>query len=166
MLPRLNDLMRHNIHLQLVTVNSIFELTQSRRQSRLSDQLRGLAFSVYSQSQRPLRYQRDCKTLTGFGPASSAEQYLKKNNAKAEHVGHLYCPSYVLSPLPVKKKTASEVEEGGERSATVLFCNYFLSEDQVHFSFVFSRPIETLNLYLFSCSIGFWQLVVMIEVSF
>ena len=36
--------------------------------------------SVYTQSQRPLAFNTSTKTLTGFGPASSAERYLKVIN--------------------------------------------------------------------------------------
>jgi hypothetical protein len=60
----------------LFQFQSIFELSQSKRQCRMPGMMRGLAFSVYSQAQRPLRYQRDCKTLTGFGSASLSEKYL------------------------------------------------------------------------------------------
>ena len=130
MLPHLNDLLRHNIYLQLVSVQSIFELSQSKRNCRMPGIMRGLAFSVYSQAQRPLRYQRDCKTLTGFGSASLSEKYLKVNEAKAKYFSHLHCPAFVLSPPPIKKKTSSETDASCERGASVLFCNYFLSEDQ------------------------------------
>ena len=130
MLPHLNDILRHNIFLQLVSVQSIFELSQSKRNSRMPGVLRGLAFSVYSQAQRPLRYQRDCKTLTGFGSASLSEKYLKMNEAKAKYVTQLHCPAFVLSPPPIKKKSASETDVLSDRGASVLFCNYFLSEDQ------------------------------------
>ena len=131
MLPHLSEMLRHNIFLQLVSVQSIFELSQSKRQCRMPGMMRGLAFSVYSQAQRPLKYQRDCKTLTGFGSASLSERYLKSNDPKAKYMTHLHCPAFVLSPPPIKKKTASEADASSERGASVLFCNYFLSEDQV-----------------------------------
>jgi mediator of RNA polymerase II transcription subunit 13 len=130
MLPHMTDLLRQNVFLQIVSVQSLFELSQSKRNSRMPSVLRGLAFSVYSQAQRPLRYLRDCKTLTGFGSASLSEKYLKMNEAKAKHVSQLHCPPFVLSPLPIKKKSAAETDGLSDRGASVLFCNYFLSEDQ------------------------------------
>ena len=130
MLPHLSDILRSNIYLQLVSVQSIFELSQSKRNSRMPGLLRGLAFSVYSQAQRPMRYLRDCKTLTGFGSASLSEKYLQMNEPKAKYVSHLHGPAFVLSPPSIKKKSASENDPLSDRGASVLFCNYFLSEDQ------------------------------------
>ena len=45
--------------------------------SRSHHLLRSLCMSLYTQSQRPLNFNTSTKTLTGFGPASSAERYLK-----------------------------------------------------------------------------------------
>ena len=85
-----------------------------------------------------MQYQKDCKTLTGFGPASGCERYLKVNEAKARLVRHLYQPAFVLAPPPAKTASAVEatnptaVNTDPERSTSaVLFVNYCLSEDQV-----------------------------------
>ena len=99
---------------------------------RRPDALRGHAFSVYAQVARPMQYQKDCKTLTGFGPASGSERYMKVNESKAKLVRHLYQPAFVLAPPPNKKASAVEatIQSTEERASAVLFVNYCLSEDQ------------------------------------
>ena len=133
MLPLLNDVLKHNIYLQLVSLEGVLEATQSKHQSQMPNVLRGLAFSVYSQVQRTLQFTRDCKTLTGFGPGSSSEKYLKtEGSEKAKIVRQLNCPAYVLALPSIKKRTSAESSADSEKGCTssVLFCNYFLSEDQ------------------------------------
>ena len=133
MLPVLNDMLKNNIYLQVVSLEGVLEATQSKHQSQMPSVLRGLAFSVYSQVQRSLQFTRDCKTLTGFGPGSSTEKYLKmEGNDKAKIVRQLNCPAYVLALPPIKKRTSADNSADSEKGCTssVLFCNYFLSEDQ------------------------------------
>ena len=133
MLPLLNDVLKHNIYLQLVSLEGVLEATQSKHQSQMPSVLRGLAFSVYSQVQRNLQFTRDCKTLTGFGPGSGAEKYLKnEGKEKAKMVRQLNCPAYVLALPSIKKRTSTDNSADSEKGCTssVLFCNYFLSEDQ------------------------------------
>ena len=132
LIPTMGDTLKNNITLQLVSLDSILELGQSQRHSRMSSVMRGLAFSVFSQARRPLQYQRDCKTLTGFGPASSTEKYLKIEDQKAKFVRQLHSPAFILAPPSLKKKAASDSEAFGSTSekSSVLFVNYCLSEDQ------------------------------------
>ena len=133
MLPLLNDGMKHNIHLQLVSLEGVLEATQSKHQSQMPNVLRGLAFSVYSQVQRNLHFTKECKTLTGFGPGSGSEKYLKTVGIdKAKMVRQLNCPAYVLALPSIKKRTSADNSADSEKGCTssVLFCNYFLSEDQ------------------------------------
>ena len=133
MLPLLNDMLKHNIYLQLVSLEGVLEATQSKHQSQMPSVLRGLAFSVYSQVHRTLHFTRDCKTLTGFGPGSNAEKYLKTDGIeKAKMVRQLNCPAYVLALPSIKKRTSADNSADSEKGCTssVLFCNYFLSEDQ------------------------------------
>jgi mediator of RNA polymerase II transcription subunit 13 len=132
-LPHLPDNVRNNIHLQLISVESIFQLSQLQSPVRRPDTLRGLAFSVYTQAAKPMQYQKDCKTLTGFGPASGSERYMAANEAKTKLVRHLHQPTHVLAPPPAKKKASMEADTASaanERTSTVLFVNYCLSEDQ------------------------------------
>ena len=132
MLPNISDTLKNNISLQLVSLDSIMDLSQSANNARMPNVMKGLAFSVFSQARKPLQYVRECKTLTGFGPASSAEKYLKIQENKAKFVRHLHNPAFVLAPSNLKKKAGSDSEAFGssnERSS-VLFVNYCLSEDQ------------------------------------
>ena len=97
-----------------------------------SKNLSKLLFLLSLLNYRPLQYVRECKTLTGFGPASSVEKYLKTNEDKSKFMRRLHSPAFVLAPSNLKKKIGSDSEAFGssnERSS-VLFVNYCLSEDQ------------------------------------
>ncbi len=151
--PVLPEALRNNIFLQTVSLESIFEVTESPARATAPKALRGMAFSVYSQAQRPMVYGKDCKTLTGFGPASNAERFFKDHEERTKLVRYLHQPPFVLAPPPGKKKLSDSSEAGGggggsssnsasnanssstqpssaERSPTVLYVNYCLSEDQ------------------------------------
>jgi len=132
-LPNLPESLRHNVHLQTISLESILELSQSQAKANSPQLTKGLAFSVYSQVQRPMIYGKDCKTLTGFGPASNAERFLKSHEDKLKLVRYLHQPAYVLAPPPAKKKVDNDSSNSSastlERSTT-LFVNYCLSEDQ------------------------------------
>ena len=132
MLPNINDTLKANISLQLVSLESILEVTQSHQHNRMPSMMRGLAFSVFSQARKPVQYQRECKTLTGFGPASKSEKYLKENEATAKFIRHLHSPTFVLAPPTIKKKLGSDSDAFGssQERSSVLFVNYCLSEDQ------------------------------------
>lgn len=106
-------------------------MTQGNEHARNPSVMRGLAFSAFSQARKPLHYQRECKTLTGFGPASSSEKYLKIHEDKAKFVRQMHTPAFVLSNVALKKK-ANDSEAFGNSSerSSVLFVNYCLSEDQ------------------------------------
>jgi len=151
LLPHFKAQLRDNIFLQLISLDSVLELGQVKSQAKMPNVMRGLAFSVFSQAQRVMTYQTDCKTLTGFGPGSSCERFLKGAPEKQSHSRALHNPRYVLAVPPVFKRkgfmsgedmsfenkgTVSGMGDrgfGGSPSvvnAGVLFVNYFLSEDQ------------------------------------
>ncbi len=138
-IPSLPDGLRNNIFLQTISLESIFELSESPTRETAPKALRGLAFSVYSQARKPLIYGKDCKTLTGFGPASNAKRFFKVNEAKTNLVRYLNQPPFVLAPPPVKKRLAdnSDVSTSSttsssttDRSSNTLYINYCLNEDQ------------------------------------
>ena len=60
--------------------SSIF--TRPSQVSRSSHLLRQLCMSVYTQAMKPNNFNNNAKTLTGFGPASCADRYLKSVDAK------------------------------------------------------------------------------------
>ena len=133
MIPNISDTLKNNISVQMVSLDSILDLGQTQNNARMPSIMKGLAFSVFAQARKPLQYVKECKTLTGFGPASSVEKYLKLNESKkAKFVRHLHSPPYVLAPSNLKKKTGSDSEAFGSSNekSSVLFVNYCLSEDQ------------------------------------
>jgi mediator of RNA polymerase II transcription subunit 13 len=139
-----SDSLRQSLYLQTISLESIYSVTgETRREaasnlsspgstsgSRATSLLRDLCMSVYTQSQRPLAFNTSTKTLTGFGPASSAERYLKGIEQKPELVKHLYTPPFVLALPSQKNKKTSDAEEA--QRSTVLFVTYCLSDDQRH----------------------------------
>ena len=52
MLPNISETLKNNISLQVVSLESILEIGQSQNASRMPNQMRGLAFSVFSQARR------------------------------------------------------------------------------------------------------------------
>ena len=56
--------------------------TRPPRVSRSAHLLKQLCMSVYTQAMRPNSFNSQAKSLTGFGPASAADRYLKSVNAK------------------------------------------------------------------------------------
>merc|ERR1719357_1509875 len=139
-----SDSLRQSIYLQTISMESIYSisgevqrglfshppLSARGNMSRANHLLRGLCMSIYTQSQRPLTFNTSTKTLTGFGPASSAERYLKGIEQKPELVKHLYTPPFVLALPSQKNKKTSDAEEA--QRSTVLFVTYCLSDDQRH----------------------------------
>ena len=67
LLPHFKAGLRDNIFLQLVSMESVLELGLGVHQAKTPNVMRGLAFSVFSQAQRIMTYQTDCKTHTGTG---------------------------------------------------------------------------------------------------
>ena len=139
-----NDTLRQSLYLQTISLESIYTVTgETRREgattfttpgstagSRGTSLLRDLCMSVYTQSQRPLAFNTSTKTLTGFGPASAAERYLKGIEQKPDLVKHLYTPPFILAMPSQKSKKTSDAEEA--QRSTVLFVTYCLSADQQH----------------------------------
>ncbi|CAG0914144.1 unnamed protein product [Notodromas monacha] len=99
---------------------------------------KSLAFSVFSQCRMMLNHTQTVKSLTGFGPAASADTFLK---AVTKEVGKMVSPypmlnpSYVLAAVKDKQwQTAESVMSscGGKNDMmnSVLYVTYCLSEDQ------------------------------------
>jgi len=143
MLPHISsETLRHSLYLQTISLDSIFKITgtpsnpvrQKAEDVRASNTLRNLSLSVYTQSHRSLNINNNTKTLTGFGPASAAERYVKAMDTKDQNLSHLYVAPYILAPPPVKSKKTGDSESFGasKESSTVLFVNYCLTDDQRH----------------------------------
>ncbi|XP_047739393.1 mediator of RNA polymerase II transcription subunit 13-like isoform X2 [Hyalella azteca] len=136
MLDFLPQHMQANVHVQIISLESIVELAADTHNiSRQSDQLKCLAFSVFTQCRRFLTHTNSVRSLTGFGPASVYDNFLKPRDPNEEEevrAPYPVCsPPYILAS--VKENNHKEAEEalGAPREkSTVLHCTYCLSEDQ------------------------------------
>lgn len=70
---------RVNLHVQIVSLESILELTTSKREKHI-DTIRAQALSVFSQCRRLMSHISNVKSLTGFGPAANADLFLKSKD--------------------------------------------------------------------------------------
>lgn len=138
MLEGLSESMQQNVYLQILSLESILELaSDSHDRSRHIDQLKSLAFSVFMQCRRTLTHNPIVKSLTGFGPASVYDEFLKSKDPAAEEKRlapyHIFSPAYILAPIKESRGTSKEAQEalGDPREkSTILNCTYCLSEDQ------------------------------------
>ncbi|KAG7169044.1 Mediator of RNA polymerase II transcription subunit 13-like [Homarus americanus] len=140
MLEGLPENMQNNVYLQIVSLESILELaSDSHDRSRHIDQLKSLAFSVFMQCRRTLSHNAVVKSLTGFGPASVYDGFLKPKEAslaveeKRLAPYHIFSPAYILAPIKESRGTYKEAQEAlgvPQEKSTILNCTYCLSEDQ------------------------------------
>ena len=79
---RIPDNIRQSVYLQTVNLETVYSLGDTTDITRSTHLLRQLCLSVYTQAMRPNSFNNLAKTLTGFGPASAAERYLKSIDAK------------------------------------------------------------------------------------
>lgn len=81
---------RAHLHVQIVSLESILELTTSKREKHI-DTIRAQALSVFSQCRRLMSHTSNIKSLTGFGPAANADLFLKSKDVICYfiHVGLL-----------------------------------------------------------------------------
>jgi mediator of RNA polymerase II transcription subunit 13 len=70
---------RVNLHVQIVSLESILELTTSKRENHINT-IRAQALSVFSQCRRLMSHISNVKSLTGFGPAANADLFLKSKD--------------------------------------------------------------------------------------
>ncbi|ELU05357.1 hypothetical protein CAPTEDRAFT_103103 [Capitella teleta] len=126
MIAGLPAMLRENTQLQIVPLRSLVDV----HREGASQALKSLCLSVYSQSRRLLKYSIAGTSLTGFGPAASAETLLKQREAEKFAAFNLYTPPFILTRERKKLQlTETSIVEKTEKSG-VLFCGYCLSEDQ------------------------------------
>lgn len=122
---------RSSINFQIISQESIMELSCNRNRLRLSDEMRCLSLSVFSQCRRFLGHTNNIKSLTGFGTAANVEQFLKNKDEKNRCFYKLYTPPYILAQ---NEKKTENTETFGitsiEQQCSVMYCSYCLSEDQ------------------------------------
>ncbi|XP_055601869.1 mediator of RNA polymerase II transcription subunit 13 isoform X2 [Uranotaenia lowii] len=122
---------RSNISVQLISLENILELGRSRNRLRLSDHMRCQALSIFSQSRRYMQHMNNVKSLTGFGTAANADQFIKNKDEKNRAAYKLYTPPYVLAKLSEKKENSESFGQPSiKQQCSVMYCSYCLSEDQ------------------------------------
>lgn len=125
----LPDSMRNNVHLQMISIESIMSNDKDFRNISKHCQLKELAFSVFSQCKQQLFIQSNIKSLTGLGPAASFELFLKNKNPMS-HFTQLYTTPYILAPMKDKQTELGEMFGDRREKSQILFCCYCLTEDQ------------------------------------
>ncbi|XP_058124920.1 mediator of RNA polymerase II transcription subunit 13 [Anopheles coustani] len=122
---------RSNISVQIISLESILELGRARNRLRLSDHMRCLALSVFSQSRKYLAHMNTVKSLTGFGTAANAEQFMKNKDDKNRVPYRLYTPPYVLAKSCEKSENTEAFGKTSlKQQCSIMYCSYCLSEDQ------------------------------------
>ncbi|CAL1546108.1 unnamed protein product [Lymnaea stagnalis] len=111
----------NNLSLQLVPLRTILEHKDSANKLQT---LKSVAFSVFTSCKWNLGHSIMGRSLTGFGPAAAAEQYLKR---KGPESFKLYSPPFILAST---KSRQNQIMEAKTDMQTIIFCGYCLSEDQ------------------------------------
>lgn len=152
-LSSLPDSVKSNISIQIIAQESILELGKDRNINRWSDHMRNLALSVFTQSYRYLSHTNTVKSLTGFGTAAVAEEFLKSKDEKNRLPLKLYTPPYILSTRHAKSEN---VENFGQtileqQCTSIMYCCYCLSEDQ---SMLLTVITDERGEFLENCAIN------------
>ncbi|CAB3370318.1 Hypothetical predicted protein [Cloeon dipterum] len=125
-LNRAPEHIRAHLNVQIVSLESIVELTTAKREKHI-DTIRAQALSVYLQCRRLISHISNVKSLTGFGPAANADLFLKEKDDKNRAPYRIFMPPYVLGQTKDKSESNSERQQ---EKTSVMYCNYCLSEDQ------------------------------------
>lgn len=131
-LSAIPESIRSSVNYQILSQETVLELSSNRNRLRLSDEMRCLALRVFSQCRRFLSHTNNIKSLTGFGTAANIEQFLKSKDEKNRNFYKLYTPPYILAAQHERKSenTESFGTTNNDQHCSVLYCSYCLSEDQ------------------------------------
>lgn len=142
-----------NITLKIISQDSILELDKSRDIARWSDHMRNLALSVFTQSNRFLQHNNGVKSLTGFGTAASAEEFMKTKDEKNRAPVKLYTPPYILSTRHAKSENVENFGQNTieQQCTSIMYCCYCLSEDQ---SMLLAVITDERGEFLENCAIN------------
>ncbi|XP_064647452.1 mediator of RNA polymerase II transcription subunit 13-like isoform X2 [Lineus longissimus] len=127
MVESLPETMRDHVQLQVVPLQSILDHNGEMRQLQL---LKSVAFSVYTQCTQTMHHTYMGRSLTGFGPAASADAFLKVKEADKAGPTKLFSPPFIIA---AQKDHQSQLAEScGEikERCGILMVSYCLSEDQ------------------------------------
>ena len=142
---RIPDNIRQSVYLQTVSLETVYSVGDTTDITRSTHLLRQLCLSVYTQAMRPNNFNNLAKTLTGFGPASAAERYLKSIDAKVsveilcegrggilsllslqdqvvQVYKHLYCPPFILAPPSQRSKKTGDSDTERSTVSDLLVC--------------------------------------------
>lgn len=129
MLKFIPENVRNNVHVQLLSMDSIMGGNKDFRNISRQNQLKELSFSIYSQCKQQLIFQPNVKSLTGLGPAASFDAFLKDKDITYNKT-QLYTTPFILAPLKDKQTELGEMFGDRREKSQILFCCYCLSEDQ------------------------------------
>ncbi|XP_076344543.1 mediator of RNA polymerase II transcription subunit 13-like isoform X2 [Tachypleus tridentatus] len=130
MLKFVPEHIQNNILLQMIRLDSVLGFGKSEVRSIQQDELKALAFSVFSQCPRLVVHQPGIKSLTGFGPAASKELFLKTKDERNSGLYRLHSPPFILAPLKDKQTELGEMFGDRQEKSNILYCTYCLVEDQ------------------------------------
>ncbi|XP_054167934.1 mediator of RNA polymerase II transcription subunit 13-like [Oppia nitens] len=128
-LRHIPDSLKSHIHLQLISLDSLLSYGKDPNGASQQDQLKELAFSVFSQCRQQIVHQSNVKSLTGFGPAAMFELFLKSKDPSS-NVNRIYAPPFILAPLKDKQTELGEMFGDRREKSQILYCCYCLTEDQ------------------------------------
>lgn len=152
-LTAIPESIRTNISVQIIAQESIMELGKNRDINRLSDHMRNLALNVFTQSHRYLSHANSIKSLTGFGTAANAEEFMKTKDEKNRTAVKLYTPPYILSTRNAKSENVENFGQSGieQQCSSIMYCCYCLSEDQ---SMLLAVVTDERGEFLENCTIN------------
>lgn len=114
--------------------------------------MRSLALNVFSQSRRFLTHTNSVKSLTGFGTAAMAEQFMKTKDEKNKAPYRLITPAFILSTQHEKSESAENFGQTSiEEQCSIMYCSYCLSEDQ---SWLLATATDERGEFLETCTIN------------
>lgn len=128
MLKCLPENVQSCINLQIVSLDAICSTGADFRQCTRQEQLKSLAFAVFSQSRKSVVNPTIHKSLTGFGPAASLGTFLKEHPSGRPN--RLYAPPYILAPLKDKNTELGHMFGDQREKSHNLYVCYCLTEDQ------------------------------------
>ena len=123
---------QNSLNLQIISLESILTPALDVNGSTRQEQMKSLALSVFGQCRKTISPAPLCKSLTGFGPSASLEQFLKRYTAQGltPHSNRFFCPPFILAPLKDKQTELGEMFGERREKSMTLYCSYCLTEDQ------------------------------------
>ncbi|XP_022252364.1 mediator of RNA polymerase II transcription subunit 13-like isoform X2 [Limulus polyphemus] len=129
MLRYLPEHIRNSIHVQIIRLDCVLSMGKAENFSQYQNELKALAFSVFSQCRRLLNHPSRIKSLTGFGPSAVQERFLNVKQMKNRIPRTLFCPPFILATTKDKQIELGEMFGDCQEKSSVLYCCYCPTED-------------------------------------